>query len=66
MEPGSGQKRMREPEEYRPFWSEDPIKMSDVATLKNYAQSAHSSVRRRALGGTAPFRDILRAGAPTS
>jgi galactonate dehydratase len=51
-------------EEYRPFWSEDPIKMSDVATLKNYAQSTRIPVcASETLGGTAPFRDILQAQA---
>ncbi len=51
-------------EEYRPFWSEDPIKMSDVATLKNYARSTRIPVcASETLGGTAPFRDILQAQA---
>lgn len=51
-------------EEYRPFWSEDPIKMSDVATLKEYAQSTRIPVcASETLGGTAPFRDILQAQA---
>jgi galactonate dehydratase len=47
-------------EEYRPYWSEDPIKMCDVATLKNYAQSTRIPVcGSETLGGTAPFRDML-------
>ena len=38
-------------EEYRPFWSEDPIKMCDVATLKDYAQSTRiPGVRQRDAG----------------
>jgi len=51
-------------EEYRPFWSEDPIKMCDVATLKEYARSTRIPVcASETLGGTAPFRDILKAQA---
>ena len=51
-------------EEYRPFWSEDPIKMCDVATLKDYANSTRIPVcASETLGGTAPFRDILQAQA---
>ena len=51
-------------EEYRPFWSEDPIKMCDVATLKEYARSTRIPVcASETLGGTAPFRDILQAQA---
>jgi L-alanine-DL-glutamate epimerase-like enolase superfamily enzyme len=51
-------------EQYRPFWSEDPIKMSDVATLKEYARSTRIPVcASETLGGTAPFRDILQAQA---
>jgi galactonate dehydratase len=51
-------------EEYRPFWSEDPIKMSDVATLAEYARSTRIPVcASETLGGTAPFRDILQAQA---
>ena len=51
-------------EEYRPFWSEDPIKMCDVATLKEYAQSTRIPVcASETLGGSAPFRDILQAQA---
>jgi L-alanine-DL-glutamate epimerase-like enolase superfamily enzyme len=51
-------------EPYRPFWSEDPIKMSDVATLKEYARSTRIPVcASETLGGTAPFRDILQAQA---
>jgi L-alanine-DL-glutamate epimerase-like enolase superfamily enzyme len=51
-------------EEYRPFWSEDPIKICDVATLKEYARSTHIPVcASETLGGIAPFRDILQAQA---
>jgi galactonate dehydratase len=51
-------------EEYRPYWSEDPIKMCDVATLKDYARSTRIPVcASETLGGTAPFRDILAAQA---
>jgi galactonate dehydratase len=51
-------------EEYRPFWSEDPIKMCDVATLKEYARSTRIPVcASETLGGTAPFRDLLQAQA---
>ena len=51
-------------EEYRPFWSEDPIKMWDVATLKDYSRSTRIPVcASETLGGTAPFRDILQAQA---
>jgi len=51
-------------EEYRPYWAEDPIKMCDVATLKDYAQSTSIPVcGSETLGGTAPFRDLLQAQA---
>ena len=51
-------------EELRPYWSEDPIKMCDVATLKDYAQSTSIPVcGSETLGGTAPFRDMLQAQA---
>ncbi len=51
-------------EEFRPYWSEDPIKMSDVATLKEYARSTSIPVcGSETLGGTAPFRDMLQAQA---
>jgi len=51
-------------EPYRPFWAEDPIKMSDVATLKEYGRSTRIPVcASETLGGTAPFRDLLQAQA---
>jgi L-alanine-DL-glutamate epimerase-like enolase superfamily enzyme len=51
-------------EEYRPYWSEDPIKMCDVATLKEYARSTSIPVcASETLGGSAPFRDLLQAQA---
>lgn len=51
-------------EEFRPYWSEDPIKMCDVATLKDYAQSTSIPVcGSETLGGNAPFRDMLQAQA---
>jgi len=51
-------------EQYRPFWAEDPIKMSDVATLAEYARSTRIPVcASETLGGIAPFRDILQAQA---
>lgn len=51
-------------EEYRPYWSEDPIKMCDVATLAEYARSTRIPVcGSETLGGTAPFRDVLQAQA---
>lgn len=51
-------------EQYRPYWSEDPIKMCDVATLREYARSTRIPVcGSETLGGTAPFRDMLQAQA---
>jgi len=51
-------------EEYRPYWSEDPIKMCDVATLKEYGVSTSIPVcASETLGGTAPYRDVLQAQA---
>ena len=51
-------------EEFRPYWSEDPIKMCDVASLKDYARSTSIPVcGSETLGGTAPFRDMLQAQA---
>ena len=51
-------------EEYRPYWSEDPIKMCDVATLKEYGRCTSIPVcGSETLGGTAPFRDLLQAQA---
>lgn len=51
-------------EPLRPFWSEDPIKMSDVATLKEYASSTTIPVcGSETLGSAAPFRDMLAAQA---
>ena len=51
-------------EEYRPYWSEDPIKMCDVATLTEYSRSTAIPVcSSETLGGTAPFRDMLQAQA---
>ena len=51
-------------EPYRPFWAEDPIKMCDAATLKEYARSTRIPVcASETLGGTAPFRDLLQAQA---
>lgn len=47
-------------EPYRPFWSEDPIKMCDVDTLANYAGSTSIPVcASETLGGMYPFRDVL-------
>jgi L-alanine-DL-glutamate epimerase-like enolase superfamily enzyme len=47
-------------EEYRPFWSEDPIRMCDAATLAEYARSTSIPVcASETLGGTYPFREIL-------
>ncbi|HZP86918.1 MAG TPA: mandelate racemase/muconate lactonizing enzyme family protein [Burkholderiales bacterium] len=51
-------------EQYRPYWSEDPIKMCDVATLQEYARSTSIPVcGSETLGGTMPFRDMLQAQA---
>lgn len=51
-------------EPMRPFWSEDPIKMCDVATLKEYARCTSIPVcASETLGGMAPFRDVLQAQA---
>lgn len=51
-------------EPYRPYWSEDPIKMCDVSTLREYARSTRIPVcGSETLGGTAPFRDMLQAQA---
>lgn len=48
-------------EPYRPYWSEDPIKMCDAATLKEYARSTRIPVcGSETLGGMAPFRDMLQ------
>lgn len=47
-------------EPYRPFWSEDPIKMCDVDTLAEYARSTSIPVcASETLGGMYPFRDVL-------
>jgi len=47
-------------EPYRPFWSEDPIRMCDVDTLAEYARSTTIPVcASETLGGTYPFRDVL-------
>ena len=47
-------------EPYRPFWSEDPIKMCDVDTLAEYARSTTIPVcASETLGGMYPFRDVL-------
>ncbi|HZP94033.1 MAG TPA: mandelate racemase/muconate lactonizing enzyme family protein [Burkholderiales bacterium] len=47
-------------EPYRPFWAEDPIRMCDVATLKEYARSTSIPVcASETLGGTYPFREVL-------
>jgi galactonate dehydratase len=51
-------------EEYAPYWSEDPIKMCDVATLKDYKDATRIPVcGSETLGGSAPFRDLLQAQA---
>jgi len=47
-------------EPFRPFWSEDPIKMCDVDTLAEYARSTSIPVcASETLGGMYPFRDVL-------
>ena len=47
-------------EPYRPFWSEDPIKMCDVDSLAEYARSTSIPVcASETLGGMYPYRDIL-------
>jgi L-alanine-DL-glutamate epimerase-like enolase superfamily enzyme len=47
-------------EPYRPYWSEDPIRMCDVQTLKAYADSTSIPVcGSETLGGTYPFREML-------
>jgi len=47
-------------EPFRPFWSEDPIKMCDVDTLAEYARSTSIPVcASETLGGLYPFRDML-------
>jgi galactonate dehydratase len=47
-------------EPYRPYWSEDPIKMCDVDTLAEYARSTSIPVcASETLGGVYPFRDVL-------
>ena len=47
-------------EPYRPYWSEDPIKMCDVDTLAEYARSTSIPVcASETLGGMYPFRDVL-------
>ncbi len=51
-------------EPYRPYWSEDPIKMCDTATLKAYADATSIPVcASETWGGMAPFRDVLQAQA---
>ncbi len=47
-------------EPYKPFWSEDPIKMCDVDSLAEYARSTSIPVcASETLGGMYPFRDVL-------
>ncbi len=47
-------------EPYRPYWSEDPIRMCDVDTLAEYARSTRIPVcASETLGGMYPFRDVL-------
>ncbi len=47
-------------EQFRPFWSEDPIKMCDVKTLAEYARSTSIPVcGSETLGGTYTFRELL-------
>lgn len=47
-------------EPFRPYWAEDPIKMCDVDTLKEYARSTSIPVcASETLGGLYPFRDVL-------
>ncbi len=47
-------------EAYRPFWSEDPIRMGDADTLKAYRDGTSIPVcGSETLGGTYPFRDML-------
>ena len=47
-------------EPYRPYWSEDPIRMCDVDSLKEYARSTSIPVcASETLGGLYPFRDML-------
>ena len=47
-------------EPYRPYWSEDPIRMCDVDTLAEYARSTTIPVcASETLGGMYPFRDVL-------
>lgn len=51
-------------EPYRPFWAEDPIRMCDVASLREYARSTRIPVcASETLGGTYPFREVLAAQA---
>jgi galactonate dehydratase len=47
-------------EPYRPYWAEDPIKMYDVDSLREYGRSTSIPVcASETLGGLYPFRDIL-------
>lgn len=47
-------------EPYKPFWSEDPIRMCDVDSLAEYARSTSIPVcASETLGGMYPFRDVL-------
>ena len=51
-------------EPYAPYWSEDPIRMCDVATLREYGRSTSIPVcASETLGGMYPFRDVLEAQA---
>ncbi len=51
-------------EQYDPFWIEDPIKMTDVATLAEFARSTKVPVcASETLSTRSSFRDLLQAQA---
>ncbi len=51
-------------EPVRPFWAEDPIKMNNVAALRDYAQSTTIPVcASETVGPRSAFRDLLEAQA---
>ncbi len=51
-------------EEYRPFWVEDPIRMSNMAALRRYASSTSIPVcASEMLSGVAEYRELIASGA---
>lgn len=51
-------------EEYKPFWVEDPIRMSSMAALRTYASRTRIPVcASEMLSGVAEFRELIGSGA---